>query len=40
VFEHAAAQLVELVRWFRNRPAPPRRERHAVTPTFALPFGF
>jgi creatinine amidohydrolase len=39
VFDHAARQLVELVRWFRHRPAPPRRERHAVPPTFALPFG-
>ena len=40
VFEHAVTQLVELVRWFRTRPAPPRRERHAVAPTFTLPFGF
>lgn len=39
-FEHAVTQFVELVRWFRARPAPPRRERHAVAPTFALPFAF
>ena len=40
VFQHAVTQLVGLVRWFRARPAPPRRERHAVAPTFALPFAF
>ena len=40
VFDHAADQLVSMVRWFRKRPAPPRRDRHAAPPTFALPFGF
>ena len=40
MFTHAADQLVGLVRWFRNRPTPARRERHAVAPTFALPFVF
>jgi creatinine amidohydrolase len=40
VFDHAVTQLVEMVRWFRARPTPPRRERHASPPTFALPFGF
>jgi creatinine amidohydrolase len=40
VFDRAAARLVELIRWLRTRPAPPRRERHAVPPTFALPFGW
>jgi len=39
-FEHAVSQLVDLVRWIRTRPAPPRRDRHAVPPTFPLPFGF
>jgi len=38
--EHSVIQLVELIRWFRKRPAPPRRDRHAVPPTFPLPFGF
>jgi creatinine amidohydrolase len=39
-FEHAVTQLVGLVRWLRKRPMPPRRDRHATAPTFALPFGF
>ncbi len=37
---HATEQLVELVRWFKARPAMPRREHHATPPTFALPFDF
>lgn len=40
VFEHAVAQMVEMVRWFRTRPRPERRDHHAVPPTFALPFGW
>jgi creatinine amidohydrolase len=39
-FDHAVNRLVELVRWFRERSAPPRHERHAVPPTFPLPFEF
>ncbi|HET7264116.1 MAG TPA: creatininase family protein [bacterium] len=40
VFEHAVAQMVDMVRWFRTRPRPERQDRHAVPPTFALPFGW
>lgn len=39
-FEHSVTRLVELVRWFKDRPAPPRREHHADPPTFPLPFDF
>ncbi len=39
-FEHAVTQLVELVRWFRTRPAPKRVVHHTTPPTFKLPFGF
>lgn len=38
VYEHIVGQLIELVRWFRTRPDLTRRDRHAVPPTFALPF--
>ncbi len=38
VFEHAVTQLGEMVRWFRTRPRPPRREHHATPPTFPLAF--
>jgi len=31
-FEHTVTELVELLRWFRTRPAPPRRDRR-VRPT-------
>ncbi len=40
VFEHAVTQMIAMVRWLRNRPAPPRRDHHAEAPTFALPFGW
>jgi len=40
VFEHAVARMIEMVRWLRTRPTPPRRDHHAVAPTFALPFGW
>ena len=40
VFEHTVTQLVEMVRWFRARPRPERRDHHATPPTFALPFGW
>jgi creatinine amidohydrolase len=40
VFNHAADQLVELVRWFKERPTPPRRELHAIPPTTSFPFGW
>lgn len=37
-YEAIVRELVELVRWFRARTDLPRRDRHAVAPTFALPF--
>jgi creatinine amidohydrolase len=37
-YEAIVRDLVELVRWFRTRPDLHRRDRHAVPPTFALPF--
>lgn len=40
VFERSVERLVELVAWFRSRPALPRRDRHAEPPPFPLPFGF
>ncbi|HEV2356764.1 MAG TPA: creatininase family protein [bacterium] len=40
VFEHTVTHLVEMVRWFRTRPRPERRDHHATPPTFALPFGW
>ncbi len=40
VFEHAVARMIEMVRWFRARPRPERREHHATSPTFPLPFGW
>jgi len=39
-FEHAVGQLVELVGWFRDRPALTRPMHHATPPTFKVPFGF
>lgn len=38
--DHAAARMVEMVRWLRTRPRPPRRDHHSAPPTFALPFGW
>ncbi|HXX39687.1 MAG TPA: creatininase family protein [bacterium] len=40
VFEHAVTRMIELVRWLRARPTPPRRDHHATAPTFPLPFGW
>ncbi len=40
VLEHAAGRLVDLVRWFRDRPVEPRHDRHTTPPTMPLPFGF
>lgn len=40
VVDHAAARMVEMVRWLRARPRPPRRDHHSAPPTFALPFGW
>jgi creatinine amidohydrolase len=40
VFDHAAARMVEMVRWLRARPRPERRDHHVIPPTFALPFGW
>lgn len=39
-FEHAVTQLVELVKWVRDRPDPDRRDNHTQQPTFDLPFEF
>ena len=39
-FEQATDRLVELVGWLRARPREARREHHAASPTFDLPFGF
>lgn len=39
-FEHAVSQLIELVTWFRDRPAPQRRDNHQREPGFDLPFEF
>lgn len=38
VYERATDQLVEMVRWFRNRPTEPRRELHGEKPTIEYPF--
>ena len=40
VFERTAERLVELVEWFRDRPASVRREHHTKPPAFPLPFEF
>jgi creatinine amidohydrolase len=40
VFEHTVEQLIGLARWFRARPAPPRREHHETPPSFDLPIEF
>lgn len=40
VFNHAVERLVALVQWVRARPPEPRREQHAMPPTFMLPFEF
>ncbi len=39
-FEYAVTQLIELIRWFRDRPMLPRQPRHTTAPTFTLPFAF
>jgi creatinine amidohydrolase len=39
-FERAVSEFVELVAWFRTRPAPPRREKRPASATSDLPFGF
>jgi creatinine amidohydrolase len=39
-FTRAAEEMVNLVRWFRNRPDPERGEHHAQEPGFPLPFRF
>lgn len=40
VFERAATEFVELVRWFRTRPAPPRRNHRPDQAPTTTPFGF
>ena len=40
VFERTVERLVDLVAWFRARPAPERRDHHSTPPSFELPFGF
>jgi creatinine amidohydrolase len=40
VFEHAVTRFVDLVRWFRERPAPPRRPRQQAAHASEVRFGF
>jgi creatinine amidohydrolase len=40
VFERTVERVVDMVAWFRARPAPPRRALHGEPPPFELPFGF
>ena len=40
VFERTTERLVELVDWFRTRPASERQEHHTKPPGFLLPFEF
>jgi len=39
-FEHTVGEFVELVRWFRERPALARHDRRARPSSTELPFGF
>jgi creatinine amidohydrolase/Fe(II)-dependent formamide hydrolase-like protein len=39
-FEHAVSQLIELVQWFKDRPAPGRTDFDQRKPAFDLPFEF
>jgi creatinine amidohydrolase/Fe(II)-dependent formamide hydrolase-like protein len=39
-FAHAVDQLVEMVRWFRARPALPRRDHRRIRPQREPRFGF
>ena len=40
VFERAVSEFVEMTRWFRTRPAPPRRDRRVPGSPTDLPFDF
>lgn len=40
VFEHTVSEFIDMVRWFRTRPALQRRDHRAVQPDFDLPFDF
>lgn len=40
VFEHAVTQFIDLVRWFRTRPALQRKDRRVAPASPDLPFGF
>lgn len=40
VFTRAAEEMVDLVRWFRDRSDPERLDLHQNTPEFPLPFRF
>jgi creatinine amidohydrolase len=40
VFEHAVTRFIEMVRWFRTRPAPPRRPRQTTPFGAEIRFGF
>jgi creatinine amidohydrolase len=40
VFEHAVGQLVEMARWFRDRPALPAKDRRVRRPEREPRFGF
>jgi creatinine amidohydrolase len=38
-YEEAVRQLVRFVRWFKDRPKDPRRDRHRQPPTMPIPWG-
>jgi creatinine amidohydrolase/Fe(II)-dependent formamide hydrolase-like protein len=40
VFEHAVTRFIDMVRWFRTRPALPRRPHQATPPAAQIRFGF
>lgn len=40
VFEHAVTQFIDLVRWFRTRPALQRKDHRVAAARTDLPFGF
>ncbi|MGE3797455.1 MAG: creatininase family protein, partial [Thermomicrobiales bacterium] len=40
VFSRAVEEMVDLVRWFRDRPDPERIDLHDRKPAFDLPFTF
>jgi creatinine amidohydrolase len=38
-YEEAVKQLVRFIKWFRERPVDPRRDRHRQPPTMPMPWG-